>query len=82
MGGLGDEIDQMRTALGANDLARLAVLAHRLKGAAGSYGFPVITEHAAALEKQAKAAASTGDLAVAIERITLASASARVSRGL
>ncbi len=47
---LGHDLESMRSALNAKDVERLALLAHRLRGAAGSYGFPEITRQAAALE--------------------------------
>lgn len=47
---LDEDVGAMRTALAERDLDRLSTLAHRLKGAAGSYGFPEITRQAALLE--------------------------------
>ena len=41
-------------AAAAGDLGRMAALAHQLKGAAGSYGFPTITEAVGRLEAMAK----------------------------
>ena len=41
-------------AAAAGDLGRMAALAHQLKGAAGSYGFPAITEAVGRLEAMAK----------------------------
>ena len=79
---LGEEVDEMRTALARGDLAQLGVLAHRLKGAAGSYGFPSLTLHASTLEKQAKAGAPKSDLERDIERIADVCAAARAERGL
>jgi signal transduction histidine kinase/DNA-binding response OmpR family regulator len=47
---LAQDMSSMRAALAAQDIERLSMLAHRLKGAAGSYGFPEITRQAAQLE--------------------------------
>jgi PAS domain S-box-containing protein len=47
-------IAAIQASLAANDLATLRSLAHQLKGAAGGYGFPTVTEHAKALEEAAK----------------------------
>ncbi len=44
------DMGSMRAALAAKDLQNLSLLAHRLKGAAGSYGFPEITRQAGLLE--------------------------------
>ena len=59
---LGVDVDEMRSALERGDLESLALRAHRLKGAAGSYGFPSLTTHAAALEEGAKGGADRADL--------------------
>ncbi len=69
---LGTDVSDMRKALGSGDLAELSIIAHRLKGAAGSYGFPSLTTHAAILEKDAKNGASKDDLErdiAALERL-------------
>jgi len=52
--GLPAKIESIRQSAAANDLATLTVLAHQLKGAAGGYGFPAITEQARRLEQTAK----------------------------
>ncbi|MCY2930673.1 MAG: ATP-binding protein [Planctomycetota bacterium] len=46
----------MRETLGNNDLPTLAHLAHQMKGAGGSYGYPALTQAGAQLEAAAKAA--------------------------
>jgi len=79
---LSQEVDEMRAALARDDLSRLGVLAHRLKGAAGSYGFPSLTTHASTLEQQAKAGASKPDLERDLQRIADLCAAARAERGL
>ncbi len=53
LAGLGQRISAIHDALEAKDLGQLRVLAHQLKGAAGGYGFPSLTEAACALEKAA-----------------------------
>jgi signal transduction histidine kinase/DNA-binding response OmpR family regulator len=51
---LPDRLAAMEQALGHQDLESLAMLAHQMRGAASGYGFPAITEAAAALESAAK----------------------------
>jgi CheY-like chemotaxis protein/HPt (histidine-containing phosphotransfer) domain-containing protein len=53
--GLPEQIEGMQRALGAGRLDDLQRLAHRLKGAGGSYGYPCLTERAKELEAAAKA---------------------------
>jgi signal transduction histidine kinase/CheY-like chemotaxis protein/HPt (histidine-containing phosphotransfer) domain-containing protein len=43
--------DQIQSALDARDTQQLRFMTHRLKGTAGNYGFPSITETAGASEK-------------------------------
>ena len=52
---LGHQLDAMDQAKEANDLTELAVLAHWLKGSAGSVGFHDFTAPALELEQFAKA---------------------------
>jgi len=51
VGEMSDRIAAIEAAVNAGDTDRLATLAHQLKGAAGGYGFRVVSEVAAALEK-------------------------------
>ena len=53
--GLPQTAGAMAQALSRSDLPELARLAHRLKGAGGSYGYPLLSERAAELEDAAKA---------------------------
>ncbi len=53
--GLGAQLEAMRQAEAAADLEQLAALAHKLKGTAGSVGFPAMTEPAGALQDAAQA---------------------------
>lgn len=50
--GLPDRVREMREAQAKSDFELLRTLAHRLKGAGGSYGFPPISRLAGALEQQ------------------------------
>ena len=56
VGELPDRIAAMAAAAERDDLAGVAHFAHQIKGAAGGYGFPQITEAATALETCARAA--------------------------
>ena len=53
------DLEELGQALSTTDLEQVRFISHRLKGAAGSYGFSVIEELAQALEF----AADGGDLA-------------------
>lgn len=48
-------IDELQQALAALDWQQLALLAHRLKGASGSYGYPDVTVTAGLMEEAANA---------------------------
>jgi PAS domain S-box-containing protein len=51
---LADQVTVMRQALTHGDHERLRRAAHQLKGAGGGYGYPALTEAAAAVEQAAK----------------------------
>jgi CheY-like chemotaxis protein len=51
---LGERCTEIEHAVQVGDRTLIAALAHRLKGSAGGYGFPAITEAAGALEQAAK----------------------------
>ncbi|MFQ5485384.1 MAG: response regulator, partial [Desulfobacterales bacterium] len=53
--GLVADIKAMRKVLESRDLEGLRRLAHQMKGAGGSYGYPMLTETAKTLEEAAKA---------------------------
>jgi PAS domain S-box-containing protein len=53
--GLGGAVASMRNALANNHHEGLQILAHKLKGAGGGYGYPQLTETATILEDAAKA---------------------------
>ncbi len=59
--GLPAQLDGMRDALANGDHEHLRRLAHQLKGAGGSYGYPLLTAVAGLLEQ----AARTGDIEAA-----------------
>ncbi len=50
---LGGQLETMREAQAAGDHDGLRRLAHKLKGAGGSYGYPTLTEACAVLEETA-----------------------------
>jgi CheY-like chemotaxis protein/HPt (histidine-containing phosphotransfer) domain-containing protein len=53
--GLPAQVEAMRRAMAAGRNEELQRLAHRLKGAGGSYGYPVLTDAALSLEDAARA---------------------------
>ncbi len=63
---LPDRIRAIQDACDSADLTLLATLVHQLKGAAGGYGFPSVTEASAVLEASTRARA---DLAVIQEQL-------------
>jgi PAS domain S-box-containing protein len=65
---LDDRMVAIRAAAQAHDQAQLKILAHQLKGAAGGYGFPAISQAAATLEHTEPA--NTDALASAIASLT------------
>lgn len=69
LNGLGAQLQAMREAAAAGDLEEIAALAHKLKGTAGSVGFPAMTEPAAELQDTAKAgkADACGPLIASLE---------------
>ncbi len=52
--GLDDRLRRMDDAVRAADFDALRVAAHQLKGSGGGYGYPILTERAAQLERHAK----------------------------
>lgn len=50
--GLPTRIEEFRQAFEPPDWEQLKMLAHRLKGASGSYGYPDLSELAAAMEQK------------------------------
>jgi PAS domain S-box-containing protein len=82
-GQLPEKIDQMASALEAQDMDELAALAHWLKGAGGSMGYDELFEPSKALEEAARSAdaaaagAVMGVLRSLQARVTLGRAAAR-----
>jgi HPt (histidine-containing phosphotransfer) domain-containing protein len=62
---LGARASSLRAAAG--DLVTLRRLAHQLKGAAGGYGFPLISEAAERLERAVDDDPHSGDVEVLLE---------------
>jgi HPt (histidine-containing phosphotransfer) domain-containing protein len=56
--GLSARAEAIERACSAQDVDSLRTLVHQLKGAAGSYGFPAITEAARTLEQATKSESS------------------------
>lgn len=52
--GLSLRLKTMEDAIRAADFEALRVAAHQLKGSGGGYGYPILTDRAAELERQAK----------------------------
>jgi histidine phosphotransfer protein HptB len=57
-------------AIAAGDLDGIRKLAHQLKGAGGSYGFPALGTAAAELEQAARRCEATPMLVLALDRLT------------
>ena len=72
-------VDAMRQAAKAGDLATVGRLAHQLKGAGGSHGFPHLSTIAREVERAARELQSPSETSAAIER--LAGACARTRSG-
>ena len=68
VGGLKTRISEMETAARNGDFEALRTSAHQLKGSGGGYGYPALTDHAAALERQAQAQAS-GECVAAVAEL-------------
>ena len=54
-----NRLHDMRTAMDANDITRLNRIIHKIKGAAGGYGYPSITECAEHVEHELSIAGMT-----------------------
>lgn len=52
--GLSERVTRMEEAIRAADFNALQVAAHQLKGSGGGYGYPILTERAAQLERHAR----------------------------
>ncbi len=54
LNGIDERLQIMERAISTNDFEALRVAAHQLKGSGGGYGYPIVTERAAELEKLAR----------------------------
>ncbi len=66
---LPDRLAAIEKTLSEDDLDALGRLAHQLKGSAGSYGFPTITEAAEGLEASAKTREDLNKLRVDVRKL-------------
>ncbi|GJQ58496.1 MAG: hypothetical protein SCALA701_12970 [Candidatus Scalindua sp.] len=67
--GFGDDLRTMKETLENGDLSALRRLAHQIKGAGGSYGYPMISEAGKMLEDAAKEQ-NSGNCTLAMNRLT------------
>lgn len=74
---LPSRIRSVEEALNAADYATIGRMAHQLKGSAGGYGFPVISEVAGILEKHAAASTDVAAITEQVRRLADLCASAR-----
>ena len=77
---LPDRLQCLEQAIVQGDLETLRRLAHQLKGAGGSYGFPALGPPAAQLEQAARRCETTPILVLALDE--LAAIGSRVRAGL
>ncbi|HEY4117047.1 MAG TPA: ATP-binding protein [Byssovorax sp.] len=66
VGTMADRVSALEHARAAGDAARLATLAHQLKGASGGYGFAQLGDAARALEAAAKSEVGVSDAVDAV----------------
>jgi len=71
--------DAIEQCLDRSDYQELARLAHQLKGAAGGYGFPTITEKAAIVEQQAKDRSAIEELSTVVRELSAMCRAARAT---
>jgi HPt (histidine-containing phosphotransfer) domain-containing protein len=75
--GLSERLANMERAIRMSDLEALRVAAHQLKGSGGGYGYPILSERAADLERHAKAGLADecmqalGELKALCERVVV-----------
>lgn len=67
--GLPAQLEIIRDAWTKNDLAAVVTAAHQLKGAAGGYGYPMLTDAARSLELSARAASDLAGIRDRIEQV-------------
>lgn len=71
LGGLEERVTSLDSAFGTGNLTELASVAHQLKGAAGGYGYPIISSLAFDVEKLAKAGQADDVLRSTLDRLVL-----------
>lgn len=74
---LPDRASSIAKALADADYATLRTLAHQLKGAAGGYGFPTISDVAQSLEETCKVDKDLEKLTAQVQQIAMACQKAR-----
>ena len=52
--GLSHRVTTLEEAINARNFESLGIAAHQLKGSGGGYGYPIISDQAAKLEREAK----------------------------
>ena len=67
---LPDRVRALEQACAEEDLDMLTRLAHQIKGSAGGYGFPTITEAAREAEALAKVGKAVPELTASVEALT------------
>jgi len=77
VGELPGRVHAMRQATSAGDLPLVGCLAHQLKGAGGSHGFPHLSTLAREVERAARELQSPSETIVAIDRLAEGCAQAR-----
>src|SRR5690349_20827952 len=70
----------IRQAAAGEDWDQVRTLAHQLKGAGGSHGFPLITAAAAILERACKEQPASGEQVSALEQFAAVCGRARAGR--
>ncbi len=72
-------VTALRAALAERDYLAMARLSHQLKGSAGGYGFPQITDAAKVLESIVKSRGSEADMQASLNRLADLCAKARAT---
>ncbi len=75
--GLEERVAAMQQALATSDYATLSCVAHQLKGAAGGYGYPTISEAAKVVELGARSQQSPSSLESVLDEVVALCARAR-----
>jgi HPt (histidine-containing phosphotransfer) domain-containing protein len=77
IGELPERVGAIERTLNQQDFEALSSLAHQLKGSAGGYGFPTITDAAKAVEQTATTTRDLDQLATEVQELTSLCRSAR-----